>query len=445
MSDSSSQQNTPVEPAGAGEQALSPAFLSFLSRWDSDESSVLTAIGDLAGRPVEFSGRPPPTEAGGLFALFDRSPLGAVSQREDGAWVVPYNPWVAYRRIVEERYLPPSKAPLHSRLPFDYHRVPGWLRLALYPLVAGKAASPADGRSPAPQWPIEPRVDAYRADLFRQLFLAPSPADKGGPWPGGKRYPLLMTHDIDTAEGMKLAGSVLDDMVDMGLKPCFFLVAHGYTWDEGFCDAVRQAGGEIGLHGDTHDNRIAYDSPTRIAERLDSCRDKILRHGIRGFRSPSLLVSDALYGEVGKRFSWDSSVPDTDTNTLLGPRRGCATVFPFRRGGSLVLPTTMPADDRLLLMGLKGLDLIAVLRKKARYLREISGLCHFLTHPEPHLFGRPLLRDLYRALIEELLAEGDAWVATPSEVAACWRESESNSSASDFRGPGSELDGTSTP
>jgi peptidoglycan/xylan/chitin deacetylase (PgdA/CDA1 family) len=254
-----------------------------------------------------------------------------------------------------------------------------------------------------------------------------------------------MTHDVDTAEGMKLAGSVLDAMVDMGLKPCFFLVAHGYTWDEGFCDAVRQAGGEIGLHGDTHDNRIAYDSPENITKRLDSCRDKIRRHGIRGFRSPSLLVSDALYSEVGKRFAWDSSVPDTDTNTLLGPRRGCATVFPFRRSGGLVLPTTMPADDRLLLMGLKGLDLVSVLRKKAQYVRETSGLCHFLTHPEPHLFGRPLLRDLYRALIEELLAEGDAWVATPSEVAAFWRESESSSLAGDSPDPGAELKGATTP
>jgi len=254
-----------------------------------------------------------------------------------------------------------------------------------------------------------------------------------------------MTHDIDTAEGMKLAGSVLDAMVDIGLKPCFFLVAHGYTWDEGFCDAVRQAGGEIGLHGDTHDNRIAFDSPEKIAERLDSCRDKIRRHEIRGFRSPSLLVSDALYSEVGKRFAWDSSVPDTDTNTLLGPRRGCATVFPFRRSGSLVLPTTMPADDRLLLMGLKGLDLLSVLRKKAQYVRETSGLCHFLTHPEPHLFGRPLLRDLYRALVEELLAEGDAWVTTPSEVATFWRANESAAVTSNLPIPGDELKGKSAP
>jgi peptidoglycan/xylan/chitin deacetylase (PgdA/CDA1 family) len=400
------------------------AFLRFLSRWDRDESEVLSAIGDLAGRSVEFSGRPPPRDAGGLFALFERSPLDAVSQREDGSWVVPYNPWLAYRSIVEERYLPPAKAPLHSRLPFNYHRIPGWLRLALYPLVAGKGGRDAQACPPDPAWPIERRVDDYRASLFGQLERPQQGENSAGAWPGGARYPLLMTHDVDTREGMKAAGPILDEMVELGLKPCFFLVAHGYEWDEGFCDAVRQAGGEIGLHGDTHDNRIAYEPRARIAERLDSCRDTIERHGIRGFRSPSLLVSDALYEEIGPRFAWDSSVPDTDTNTLLGPRRGCATVFPFRRAGSLVLPTTMPADDRLLLLGYQGLDLLAILRRKWSYVREVSGLCHFLTHPEPHLFGKKLLRDIYRALIEEIQAEGDAWITTPSELAAWWRDAE---------------------
>ena len=96
-------------------------------------------------------------------------------------------------------------------------------------------------------------------------------------------------------------------------------------------------------------------------------------------------------------------------------------------------------------MGLKGLDLLSVLRKKAQYVRETSGLCHFLTHPEPHLFGRPLLRDLYRALVEELLAEGDAWVTTPSEVATFWRANESAAVTSNLPIPGDELKGKSAP
>ncbi|MEE2830260.1 MAG: hypothetical protein VX498_13815 [Myxococcota bacterium] len=100
-------------------------FLRFLSRWDHDQGEVLRAIGELAGRAVEFSGTPPPNKAADLFSLFERSPLDAVSQQDDGTWVIPYNPWLAYRQIVEERYLRPPSRPLHTRLPFNYHRVPG--------------------------------------------------------------------------------------------------------------------------------------------------------------------------------------------------------------------------------------------------------------------------------------------------------------------------------
>jgi hypothetical protein len=404
--------------------AEDPALLRFLARWDRDAEALRAAVSELAGREVHFGRDELPPEREALFALFDRDPLGAVTQREDGSWVMPWNPWSAYRHIVEERYLPPKGPPLHARIPLPYHMVPGHLRLAVYPLIAGRSgdhtASP-----PSPAWPAEGRLDTFQ----RRLFAGITGEEPRACWPGGKRYPLLMTHDIDTKEGMKLAGQVLDEMVEIGVKPCFFLVGRGYDWDEGFCDAVRQAGGEIGLHGDVHDNRISYLSASAAAKRLDRCRDKLVRHGILGFRAPSLLVSDALYEAVGPRFAWDSSVPDTDTNTLLGPRRGCGTVFPFRRGRTLVLPTTMPADDRLLLLGYKGLDLLKPLRAKWQHVRQMGGLCHFITHPEPHLFGRPIVRDLYKALLKEILDSREAWVATPSMVAEYWRSVEAEQEA----------------
>jgi len=406
--------------AGSMPAVFAPPFLRFLARWDRDQEALREALSGVAGREVVFGDRAVPDEPGALFGLFARDPLDAVTERADGSQLLPYNPWKAMRAIVEERYLGPPRPPLHARLNLPYHWVPGPLRLAVYPLIAGRAGDP-EAVPPDPAWPIERRLDGFRAELYRGL-LGPGNGSgtNRGAWPGGRRFPLLITHDIDTKEGMALAGTVLDEMVDLGLKPCFFLVGKGYAWDEGFIRAVIEAGGEIGLHGDTHDNRIAYASAAEAARRLDSVRNLILRHEIRGFRSPSLLVSEELYEAVGPRFAWDSSVPDTDTNTLLGPRRGCGTVFPFRRQGCLVLPLTMPADDRLLLLGYEGLDLVNVLLRKFAYLREVGGLVHFLTHPEPHLFGKPVLRDLFRSVIREILDTGEAWVATPSEVAAYW-------------------------
>jgi len=420
---------TPAVPV-----SRSRAFLRFLARWDRDEQALRDAFSEAAGHPIEFAGIAPPKQAGALFGLFERNPLDALTQRADDTWVLPWHPWAAWRTVVEERYLTPKRAPLHARIPLPYHRVPGKLRLALYPLVAGRTDLDPEASPPDPAWPIERRLDRMRMELYRELTDEGArtgsfePLDPGevprGPWPGGRRYPLVMTHDVDTKEGMALAGTVLDEMVELGLKPCFFLVGLGYKWDHGFCEAVRQAGGEIGLHGDTHDNRISYVSAEEAGRRLDRCQRQIRRWDIRGFRSPSLLVSDALYEAVGTRFAWDSSVPDTDTHTLIGPRRGCGTTFPFRRGETLVLPTTMPADDRLLLLGYDGLDALSILRRKWKHVQNLGGMAHFLTHPEPHLFGKPVMRDLFRALIREMLDEGDAWVATPSEVAEFWRSLE---------------------
>lgn len=400
-----------------------PSYLRFLARWDQDEGALRQALAAVAGREVVFGDRGVPAEPGALFGLFARDPIAAVTENADGSLLLPYNPWRALRAIVEERYLGEVRQPLHARLGLPYHWVPGGLRLAAYPLIAGRSNHEPEECPPDPAWPIEPRLDGFRAELYRGLKsrnAAASGTKSRGAWPGGRRFPLMVTHDVDTKEGMALAGTVLDEMVALGIKPCFFLVGKGYRWDEGFIRAVHQAGGEIGLHGDTHDNRLAFEPSDVVARRLDSVSDLMKSANIRGFRSPSLLVSDALYEAVGPRFAWDSSVPDTDTHTLLGPRRGCGTAFPFRRRGCLVLPLTMPADDRLLLLDYRGLGLIDLLRRKWMHLREVGGLVHFLTHPEPHLFGKPVLRDLFRAVLTEILDSGEAWVATPSMVAEYW-------------------------
>ena len=63
--------------------------------------------------------------------------------------------------------------------------------MALYPLVAGKASHQAEDNPPDPAWPIEGRLDAFRAELYAGLAESTEFPRQGG-WPDGKRFPLLV-------------------------------------------------------------------------------------------------------------------------------------------------------------------------------------------------------------------------------------------------------------
>ncbi len=78
-------------------------YLRFLARWDRDEQALRQALSDRAGHEVHFTDRQVPEQATPLFGLFSRDPLDAVTERADGSRQLPYNPWRAWRDIVEER------------------------------------------------------------------------------------------------------------------------------------------------------------------------------------------------------------------------------------------------------------------------------------------------------------------------------------------------------
>lgn len=398
--------------------------LRSLAAWGLPEPDFLAFLSHRAGRPVRFirrdSLRHPLTPE--IVAIrFGQEALSSSAIEADGALAVPGDLYNSFRFLVEERWLSP-RAPRHAGLPI--HALPGSLRLALYPLANWR---PLRGREPdedeMPRWPVEGRADRHRIGLGRRLAQGQpgtSADSAGGPWPGGKRYALCVTHDVDTRRGLKPAARQLDTEAALGLRPTFFLVGDHYRWDPGLCSAIQNAGGEIGLHGVSHDNRIAFLDPDAIRRRLDRSRALIEAWAIRGFRSPSLLVTPGLLQVVGERFQWDSSSIDTDRDTIMGPRRGCGTVFPHRRNGVMELPVTTPADDRLLLRGERGIDFLERLRAKCRAVASMGGVVHILNHSEPHLAGSPALHDLYRSLYLDLLEPEDAWITTPSELAEFW-------------------------
>ncbi len=347
----------------------------------------------------------------------DGTPLADLNQgglrqtaisRRDGRVHFHFDPWAALEHVTAERHLPPFRS-WATRLPAAVFRLPGPLRLAGHRLLAGSTRDAGDDDL------LDDSLERLRAVVKGLLGIDDPP-----PWPGGNP-PVVLTHDVDTAEGLRAAPRVAREEERLGLRACFYVVGDRYPLDHALLDDLRAAGHEIGLHGARHDFRLAYLSPRRINRRLDRCRDLVERHGVVGFRTPALLMSDSLAAELARRFEYDSSVPDTDVQSLAGPRRGCASVFPFPRGDLLTLPPTLPLDDRLLLLGRSPSASYDAWAHKLAWIRRVGGMGVVTTHTEPHLVGGDALLAAYRHLLEHVVGDG-MQTMLPRQLARWWRD-----------------------
>ncbi len=322
--------------------------------------------------------------------------------------------------ILEERYLTPRR-PLHTRLPISYQWVPGELRLRLFRLLATPRAG--DDTTGFPEWPVDRSVETLRWVYRHARTIAGDAAAGASPprrWPDGRRWAFATSHDVDTREGLALAPAVAECEAALGFRGTWFVVGELFDRDPAAALAIAAAGHELALHGDRHDNRIAYLDSAPLERRLDRCQPWIERHDLRGFRAPSLLESRRLRAALAARFSYASQVPDTETAALIAPRRGCSTSFPFEREGLLEIPMTLPMEDKLLLAGLDEEGILGVWRRKLEWARQSGGIAQLAVHNEPHLLKRS--RGAWQRLLAEVADDGGAWCGTLGQIADHWQE-----------------------
>ncbi len=348
-------------------------------------------------------------EAGGM------SPPAIVA--DDGGVRLLFDPDEAIASILAERYLVPRR-PVHSYARFPYQLVPGNLRLRAFRLLLRLRPRRPDAGFPS--WPQEPSLEALRGAVLRAWRVATGRAEGPVLWPDGKRYALALSHDVDTASGFRQIPEIAALEEAHGFRSCWFVVGNQYPIDHALLGGLRERGHEIALHGDRHDNRLAYEAKDRIARRLDLCSSFLVRFGVSGFRAPSLLETPALREALRPRFRYTSDVPDTERDALVAPRRGCGSCFPFLKQGLLEIPITLPFDDKLLLSGCAEAGLLDAWRAKLAWIRTVGGLAQLLLHAEPHLWKRT--RRAYARWLEELAGDGTAWRTNLGEVARWWEE-----------------------
>lgn len=265
-------------------------------------------------------------------------------------------------------------------------------------------------RARFPRWPSEPAL----ADFFDLLFamlarVCGSAVPRIAAWPGDHQWALVLTHDVEQAEGYAAVDGILELERGHGLRSCWYYVPRRYPIDPADLHALQARGLEVGVHGLYHDGRDI----AQLGERLPAIRAAAEAWGASGFRAPALHREWALMPRLG--FDYDSSFPDTDPYEPMPG--GCCSWLPFFIDDLVELPVTMPQDHTLFVI-LKQQD-GSVWIEKAELLRRRGGMALIDTHPD-YLVEEPIRR-AYEQFLDRFAADATAWHALPQEVSEWWR------------------------
>lgn len=275
-----------------------------------------------------------------------------------------------------------------------------------------RAFSRVQARTRFPQWPAETGLhDLY--DLLLRLLasVAGEPVPYIAPWPAGRSWALVLTHDVETSVGYEHVRPVRDVELAAGCRSSWNFVPKRYVVEDRDLEDLRALGFEIGVHGLYHDGRD-LESRAVLEERLPEMRAYAERWRATGFRSPATHRQWEWMPLLG--FDYDSSYPDTDPFEPQGG--GCCTWLPFFNDGMVELPITLPQDHTLFVILRRG---SSAWFEKADLLRRRGGMALLDTHPD-YLLGDDRL-DLYARFLAHATADPAVWCALPSEVSAWWR------------------------
>jgi peptidoglycan/xylan/chitin deacetylase (PgdA/CDA1 family) len=264
---------------------------------------------------------------------------------------------------------------------------------------------------------IETTEHWYRPSRFMQLMA--ECLDSGNqdfitvhPWPDGSEFAFVLTHDVETAEGMRHIARIADYEESLGLRSCWNLIPYKYPIDMGLVNDLKSRGFEIGIHGYNHDGKL-YSSRREFDRRAKGINAAIRKYDAVGFRSP--MVHRNLNWLQSLEIEHDGSCFDIDP--FQAAPGGVGSIWPFVAGRFVELPYTMP-QDHTLFVGL-GEQNDRIWKDKLDYIRARQGMVLMLTHPD-YLTGHRE-SNIYFEFLRHVVATGGFWHANPKEVASWWR------------------------
>jgi len=338
------------------------------------------------------------------------SPAAYVWRASDGSSLLPFDPDALVRAFLREEYLDAGTA--RSFVRSFYYRIRPVLPRSVQ-MAARRRFARVQERASFPSWPAETALhDLYRflLALVEEVHGAPLPWI--APWPTPHRWVVVLTHDVEQANGYRHVEAVAAVEREAGVRSAWYFVPErDYRVDDTLVASLALDGFEVGVHGLRHDGRDL--SPGTFEERLPAMRTYAEQWGAVGFRAPATQRGWEQIGELG--FDHDSSYSDV---ARYEPQAGgSCSWLPFFIGDVVELPITLPMDHTLFeLLGSRDGEMWF---EKAAFLRERGGMALLLTHPdylaEPHRLAE------YERFVTHVAGDSGAWLTLPREIASWWR------------------------
>jgi peptidoglycan/xylan/chitin deacetylase (PgdA/CDA1 family) len=267
----------------------------------------------------------------------------------------------------------------------------------------------------SPRWYVP---DDFAAALAEHIATLDDGVAIIHPWPDGAAFSFVLTHDVETAEGMRRIPQIADMEEQMGFRSSWNIVPYKYPVDRGLLRELTDRGFEIGVHGFNHDGKL-FSSRAVFERRVSAINAALRSFGAVGFRAP--MVHRNLEWMQSLEVEYDASCFDVDPFQAMPG--GVGSVWPFMAGRFVELPYTLPQDHTLFIALNEPSG--RIWQEKLDYVARLHGMALVITHPD---YLDPGARfDAYRRLLERANEMNGMWHALPRHVAAWWRERDQSS------------------
>jgi hypothetical protein len=289
--------------------------------------------------------------------------------------------------------------------------IPRSIQIAIRRMMASRKR-----RIYADVWPIDPT--AYK-----------KPEGWQG-WPEGKKFALVIQHDVDTQKGHDNCHKLMELEQRYGIKSLYSFVPERYKVSMPLIKELSDKGFSIAVHGLNHDGKL-FSSEQHFRQSALKINRYMHEWDSVGFTSPSMHRNPDWMHILDMEHCTSSF--DTDPFEPQ-PSGRVGTIFPFymrsnhNEKGYVELPYTLPQDHLLfVILQEKNID---IWKRKLAWIVDKGGMALLNTHPDyMHFENTKLQREEYPVqLFLEFLDyiktkyQDQYWQTFPREVAQFWVE-----------------------